>query len=78
MMVWCELEYAFSLCWGYCSPPPTPPAPPPHTQQPLSPPPLQRILPEQRLLEDEAQSEMVLAYLPNDASESPVEGARGS
>jgi len=30
---------------------------------------LQRILPEQQLLEDPQQSETVLAYLPNDASE---------
>lgn len=29
----------------------------------------QRILPEQRLLEDEQQCRAVLAYLPNDASE---------
>lgn len=30
---------------------------------------MQRILPEQRLLEDEQQCKAVLAYLPSDASE---------
>lgn len=34
---------------------------------------LQRILPEQRLLDDEQQVQAVLAYLPNDASEWQVE-----
>lgn len=43
----------------------------PHSYHPPSTgvPCLQRILPEQQLLEDEQQAQAVLAYLPNDASE---------